>query len=242
MSAIYLKEIRSFFSSIIAYVVIIVFLVANGIFFWIIPQSGIFENGSADLNPLFDMAPWIFMFLVPAITMRSFAEERKSGTYEILMTKPVSDSRIILAKYFANLTLVVFALLPTLIYYISVYVLASPTGNVDAGGILGSYIGLLLLAAAYVAIGIFASLVSDNQIISFIISLFICFFFYSLLDMLRSLVIFNPADSFMEILSINTHYISISRGILDSRDLIYFLSFIALFLSASRLMVEKRKW
>lgn len=242
MFAIYLKEIRSFFSSIIAYVVITVFLVANGIFFWIIPNYSVLENGSADLNTLFDMAPWIFMFLVPAVTMRSFAEERKSGTYEILMTKPVSDIRIILAKYLANLTLVVFSLLPTLIYYISVYLLASPTGNVDAGGIFGSYLGLFFLAAAYVAIGIFASLLGDNQIISFIISLFICFFFYSLLDMLRDLVIFNPVDSIFEFLSINTHYVSISRGILDTRDLVYFLSFISLFMAGSRLLVQKRKW
>ncbi|MBT4340386.1 MAG: gliding motility-associated ABC transporter permease subunit GldF [Bacteroidetes bacterium] len=242
MFAIYLKEINNFFSSIIAYVVIIVFLVANGVFLWLLPESNIFDFGYASLDQLFELAPWVFMFLVPAITMRSFAEERKSGTLEIILSKPVSDIQIILGKYFANLSLVLFALLPSLIYFFSVYQMASPVGNMDIGGTWGSYLGLFFLGAVYVSIGLLASSLSDNQIISFILALFICFFFYSLLDMLRGLLLISPIDPFLEYLSINTHYISMSRGVIDSRDMIYFISFSALFLFLSRLIMEKRKW
>ena len=242
MFAIYLKEINNFFSSIIAYVVIIVFLVANGVFLWLLPESNIFDFGYASLDQLFELAPWVFMFLVPAITMRSFAEERKSGTLEIILSKPVSDIQIILGKYFANLSLVLFALLPSLIYFFSVYQMASPVGNMDFGGTWGSYLGLFFLGAVYVSIGLLASSLSDNQIISFILALFICFFFYSLLDMLRGLLLISPIDPFLEYLSINTHYISMSRGVIDSRDMIYFISFSALFLFLSRLIMEKRKW
>ena len=242
MFAIYLKEINNFFSSIIAYVVIIVFLVANGVFLWILPESNIFDFGYASLDQLFELAPWVFMFLVPAITMRSFAEERKSGTLEIILSKPVSDIQIILGKYFANLSLVLFALLPSLVYFFSVYQMASPVGNMDIGGTWGSYLGLFFLGAVYVSIGLLASSLSDNQIISFILALFICFFFYSLLDMLRGLLLISPIDPFLEYLSINTHYISMSRGVIDSRDMIYFISFSALFLFLSRLIMEKRKW
>ena len=242
MFAIYLKEINNFFSSIIAYLVIIVFLVANGVFLWLLPESNIFDFGYASLDQLFELAPWVFMFLVPAITMRSFAEERKSGTLEIILSKPVSDIQIILGKYFANLSLVLFALLPSLIYFFSVYQMASPVGNMDIGGTWGSYLGLFFLGAVYVSIGLLASSLSDNQIISFILALFICFFFYSLLDMLRGLLLISPIDPFLEYLSINTHYISMSRGVIDSRDMIYFISFSALFLFLSRLIMEKRKW
>ena len=242
MFAIYLKEINNFFSSIIAYVVIIVFLVANGVFLWLLPESNIFDFGYASLDQLFELAPWVFMFLVPAITMRSFAEERKSGTLEINLSKTVSDIQIILGKYFANLSLVLFALLPSLIYFFSVYQMASPVGNMDIGGTWGSYLGLFFLGAVYVSIGLLASSLSDNQIISFILALFICFFFYSLLDMLRGLLLISPIDPFLEYLSINTHYISMSRGVIDSRDMIYFISFSALFLFLSRLIMEKRKW
>ncbi|MFC2114365.1 gliding motility-associated ABC transporter permease subunit GldF [Bacteroidota bacterium] len=242
MLAIYKKEINSFFSSVIAYVVIIVFLLANSVFLWLIPDSNIFDYGYSTLEQLFEMAPWVFMFLVPAITMRSFAEEQKNGTLEIILTKPVSDLKIILGKYFSGLSLVLFSLLPSLIYFFSVYQLSSPVGNMDIGGTWGSYLGLFFLGAVYVSIGIFASSVSDNQIISFILALFICFFFFSLLDLLRGLILISPIDPILEYLSINTHYVSISRGIVDSRDLVYFISFSAFFLLLSLLIIEKRKW
>jgi ABC-2 type transport system permease protein len=242
MLAIFKKEIRSFFSSIIGYVVICVFLIANGVFLWIIPDSNIFDTGYATLSQLFSIAPWVFMFLVPAITMRSFAEERKNRTFETILTKPVSDIQIITGKYFAGLALVLFSLLPTLIYYYTVYKISSPVGNIDFGGTLGSYIGLFFLGAIYVAIGIFASSINDNQVISFITALFLCFFFYTLLDLLRGLVSISPIDPILQFISINTHYASISRGILDSRDILYFISMVFIFLLSTKLIIEKRKW
>jgi len=242
MKAVFIKELNVFFSSIIAYVVIGVYLIANGVFIWIIPQTSIFEYGYSTLNQMFEIAPWIFMFLIPAITMRSFAEERKTGTFEIILTKPISDMKIILGKYFAGLTLVVFSLLPTLLYFLTVYLLSSPAGNMDIGGTWGSYLGLLFLGAIYVSIGNFTSSINDNQIISFITSLFICFFFYVLLDMFRSLEILNSIDPFLEYLSINTHYTSISRGVIDTRDIIYFISFIIMFIMFTKMIIERRKW
>jgi ABC-2 type transport system permease protein len=242
MLSIFQKEISSFFSSIIAYVVISIFLVANGVFLWILPDSNIFDFGYANLNSLFELAPWVFMFLIPAVTMRSFAEERKNGTLEIILTKPISDYQIISGKYLAGLTLAIFSILPTLLYLYSVYVLASPVGNIDTGGIIGSYIGLFFLASVYVSIGIFASSLNDNQIISFIIALFICFFFYVLIDLIRGLFLISPVDPILQFLSISTHYSSISRGIIDSRDIIYFISFNAIFIVLTKMVIERRKW
>jgi ABC-2 type transport system permease protein len=242
MWAIFSKEVNSFFSSIIGFVVISVFLLANGVFLWIVPDTNIFDFGFATLNQLFQISPWIFMFLVPAITMRSFAEERKNRTIEIILTRPIPDMQLIAGKYFANLVLVVFSLIPTLVYYYTVYRLSYPVGNVDFGGTLGSYIGLFFLGAVYTAIGIFASSINDNQIIAFITSLFICFFFYILIDLFRGLFHLAIIDTFLAFLSINTHYESISRGIVDTRDVIYFISFIFIFLLSTKLVIEKRKW
>jgi len=242
MIAILRKEIAGFFSSVIAYLVIIVFFAITGVFLWIIPETNIYDSGYASLDQLFEIAPWVFMFLVPAITMRAFAEERKTGTLEIILSKPITDTQLITGKYLAGITLVFLSILPTLIYYYSVYHLAAPVGNMDTGGTWGSFIGLLLLGSAYVAIGIFSSVITDNQIISFIISMLICFFFYILIDMLSGLLLISPLDPILEFLSLNTHYISISRGVLDSRDLIFFISFSAVFIILSRLIIEKRKW
>jgi len=242
MFAIYRKELNSFLSSVIAYVVIIVFLITNGVFLWIVPETNIFDYGYSSLDQLFEIAPWVFMFLVPSITMRSFAEERKAGTLEIILTKPISDTSLILGKYFANLSLVVFSLLPSLVYFISVYLLSSPIGNMDIGGTWGSYLALFFLGAIYVSFGLFASVINDNQIISFITALFLCFVFYLLIDLLRGLMLISAIDPFLEFMSINTHYMSISRGVIDSRDIIYFASMSALFLLLTKLIIEKRKW
>jgi len=242
MIAILSKEITGFFSSIIAYLVIIVFFAITGVFLWIIPETNIYDSGYATLDQLFEIAPWVFMFLIPAITMRAFAEERKTGTLEIILTKPVTDTQLILGKYFSGIILVILSVLPTIIYYYSVYHLANPVGNMDTGGTWGSYIGLILLGSSYVAIGIFSSAITDNQIISFIFSMLICFFFYILIDLLRGLLLISPIDPILEFLSLDTHYISISRGVLDSRDLLFFISFSAVFIILSRLIIEKRKW
>ena len=179
MYALFKKEINVFLNSLIGYIVIIVFLVVIGLFLWVVPlQFNILDFGYASIDGLFILAPFVFLFLIPAITMRSFADERKSGTIELLMTKPLTDLQVILAKYFAGVVLVIFSLVPTLIYFISVYRLGLPVGNLDMGGMWGSYIGLLFLGSTFVAIGIFAYSVSDNQIVSFIIAVFFCAFFY----------------------------------------------------------------
>lgn len=242
MIAIFRKEINLFFSSFIAYIVIGVFLIANWLFVWILPGSNVFEFGYANLDELFNIAPWVFMFLVPAITMRFFAEENKTGTIEILATKPLTETDIVLGKYMAGMVLVLFSLIPTLLYLYTIYQLAAPVGNIDTGALYGSFIGLLLLGAAYVAIGVFASALTDNQIVSFILAMFLCFFFYILLDWLRDYTLMNPADPFLEFMSIKNHYLSISRGVLDTRDLVYFLSFAGLFLIVTKTLLERKKW
>ncbi len=243
MYALLKKEIKSFLSSLIGYVVIVVFLLVLGLFMWVFSvDSNVLHNGYANINPLFEIAPWVFLFLIPAITMRSFAEERKSGTIELLLTRPLLDIQIVFAKFLAGLILVMFSLLPTLVYYYSVNQLGSPPGNIDTGGMWGSYIGLLFLGGAFVAIGIFASALSDNQIISFVMAVAFCAFCYIGFDNLSSLDFFNKADTFLLSMSINTHYVSMSRGVIDTRDMLYFISLIGIFLFATRTVVESRKW
>ncbi len=214
------KEITSYLSSLVAYVTISVFLLVLGLFLWVFPESSILDYGYAGLDSLFTTAPYLFMFLIPAITMRSLAEERREGTFELLLTRPITDWQIVLGKYFACLSIVLFALLPTLVYYYSVYVLGAPQGNIDTGGVIGSYIGLFLLGAAFSAIGLFASSVSKNQIIAFTIAVFLCFFFYSGFDSLGQLLSLQNLS--LENLGITEHYQSVSRGVLDTRDLAYF--------------------
>ena len=228
MFSILKKEIVSYLSSLVAYITIGVFLIVLGLFLWVFPDSSILNYGYAGLDSLFSTAPYLFMFLVPAITMRSFAEERKEGTFELLLTRPLTDWQIVSGKYFASLLLVFFALAPTLVYYYSVYVLGTPQGNVDTGGVIGSYIGLFLLAAGFCAIGLFASSISKNQIIAFTIAVFLCFFFYSGFDSLGQLLSLQSLSP--ENLGITTHYQSVSRGVLDTRDLVYFIVLNGLFI------------
>jgi ABC-2 type transport system permease protein len=242
MRSIYLKEIRSFLSSLIAYIVMLVFLLATGLFTWVLPDYNIFDYGYANLDTLFSMAPWLFMFLISAITMRSLSEEKKTGTIEIITTRPVSDLQIIAGKYLAGITLVVFTILPTLIYFVTIYQLGAPKGNLDIGAIIGSYIGLFFLASCFVAIGMFSSALSDNQIVSFIFSLFLCFLFYNFFDLIADFKLLGTWDSVVASLGINAHYQSISRGVVDSRDLMYFLGFDLIFIWASKTIFESRKW
>jgi ABC-2 type transport system permease protein len=224
----------------VAYVTIGVFLLVLGLFLWVFPESSILEYGYAGLDSLFSTAPYLFMFLIPAITMRSLAEERKEGTFEILATRPITDWQIVLGKYLACLIIVLFALLPTLVYYYSVYNLGTPQGNIDTGAVIGSYIGLFLLGGAFVAIGLFASSITSNQIIAFTIAVFLSFIAFSGLDSLSSLLSLQNIG--LQNFGINQHYQSISRGVLDTRDLIYFLSFIGLFLIITKTIVGGRKW
>lgn len=238
------KEINSFLNSLIGYVVIVVFLLAIGLFMWVFPGTdfNVLENGYALLDTLFILAPWVFLFLIPAITMRMFAEENKSGTIELLLTRPLTDLQIVVAKYAAAVALVIFALLPTVVYFISIYFLASPTGNVDTAGIIGSYIGLLFLCSGFVSIGVFASSLTNNQIIAFIVGVLLCFFFYSGFDFLTSMQSSSIAGNLLSQLGISAHYSSLSRGVIDTRDLVYFISLTAFFLVLSKFILEKRKW
>lgn len=243
MIALFRKEISSFLSSLIGYLVIAVFLLITGLFLWVFPNDfNILDFGYANLDGLFILAPFVFLFLVPAITMRSFADEQRSGTIELLLTKPLSDLSIVSAKFFASLVLVGFALLPTLIYYFTVYRLGQPVGNLDAGGIWGSYIGLFMLAAVFVAIGLFCSSLTDNQLLAFILAVFLSGFLYMGFDMIYSLSLFGSVDLFIKDLGIAAHYSSISRGVVDTRDLLYFLSVIVLFSALTLLKLSSRKW
>ncbi|PKP52100.1 MAG: gliding motility-associated ABC transporter permease subunit GldF [Bacteroidetes bacterium HGW-Bacteroidetes-1] len=243
MLALFRKEINSFLSSLIGYMVIAVFLLINGMFLWVFPtEFNILDFGYANLDGLFILAPFVFLFLVPAVTMRSFADEFKSGTIEMLLTKPLTDMQIILAKYFAGLALVLFSLVPTALYYLSVYRLGMPTGNLDSGGIVGAYIGLFFLGAVFVAIGIFSSSTTNNQILAFILAVVLSGFAYIGFEFIYSLSWFGSIDLFIKQLGISAHYSSISRGVIDTRDLLYFFSLIALFLSFTKLSLASRKW
>lgn len=242
MFSLFRKEVAAFFSSLIGYIAIIVFLLTCGLFLWVFPDTAILDYGYAGLDNLFALAPWVFTFLIPAITMRSFSEEFRAGTMELLATRPISNWQIIGGKYLAALFLVLCALLPTFTYVITIYQLGAPPGNLDTGAIMGSYIGLFLLGAAFTAIGIFASSLTNNQIVAFLLSVFLCFFCYTAFDYLSKLDLFYAkADSLVEWLGINAHYTAISRGVIDTRDLVYFGSFIALFLLLTRLVLERQR-
>ncbi|MDI9341502.1 MAG: gliding motility-associated ABC transporter permease subunit GldF [Sediminibacterium sp.] len=246
MFTLYLKEIRSFLSSVIGYLVIGVFITLIGLFLWLIPTeangSNILENGFASIDPLFIIAPWVYLFLIPAITMRSFSEEKKAGTIELLLTRPLTDLQIVLAKYLAGFTLVIISLLPTLLYYYTVYTLGYPKGNIDQGGTIGSYIGLLMLGAGFVSIGIFASSIAENQVIAFIIAVLLSFFSYIGFDFIAQSGWFGRYDALVKGLGINEHYISMSRGVIDTRDMLYFISLIVIFNLLTKLVLESRKW
>lgn len=237
------KEINSFLHSLIGYIAMIVFLLNLGLFLWVLhTDSNILDNGFASIDPLFVIAPWVFLFLIPAITMRSFADEKKTGTIELLLTRPLTDLQIILAKFYAGIILVALSLLPTLFYYYTVKTLGNPVGNIDTGSMWGSYIGLLFLGGAFVSIGIFASAISDNQVTAFIMAMFLCFICYTGFEFISSLDLFGKVDSLILSLGINEHYISISRGVVDTRDLLYFLSLITVFILSTRTVLESRKW
>lgn len=242
MLSILKKEFDSFLNSTIAYVVIGLFLLGTGLFLWVFPDTSLLDYGYADLNTLFSMTPFIYMFLIPAITMKSFSEEKRGGTMELLLTKPLSDWQIILGKYLAGWLLVLFSLAPTLIYYYSVYQLGYPKGNVDSAGVVGSYIGLVLLGAVFTAVGIFTSSISESQITSFIIGVFLCFLLHSGFTALSKLDFWGAGASLVEQLGIDYHYYTISKGLIDSRDVLYFVSIIVIMLKATHTTLGARKW
>lgn len=237
MFSVFKREFFSFLNGMVAYLAIGVFLLVSGLLLWFFPDTSLLEYGYAELGGFFSLVPYLFMFLIPAITMRAFAEERKEGTYELLITKPISLWQIIWAKYLACFSLVVLALLPTLVYYYALYQLGYPKGNIDAGEVIGSYIGLILLGGCFTAIGIFASTLTKNQVVAFVICTALCAFGFLGFDYTSELMALQSFGNSIKELGINQHYQSVSRGVLDTRDLIYFLSFIAVFLVGSRIIV-----
>jgi ABC-2 type transport system permease protein len=243
MWALFNKEISGFFSSLTGYLVIVVFLLLNSLFMWIVPgQFNVIENGYASMDSLFAIAPWVFLFLVPAITMRMFSEEKRTGTLDLLYTRPVSEMQIILAKFLASWALVLFSLIPTLIYFWSVSRLGSPPGNMDVGGTWGSYIGLFFLGGIYAAIGIFASSLTGNQIVAFIIAVFLSFLMYLGFEFLSGIAESGSTVFMISRLGISYHYNSISRGVIDSRDMLYFAGVILLFIVGTRTVLQSSKW
>jgi ABC-2 type transport system permease protein len=241
MLTILQKEFNAFLNSPVAYVVLGVFLIATGLFVWVFPDSSVLDYGYADLQTLFNLAPWIFLFLIPALTMRTFAEEKKAGTIELLLTRPLTDGQIIGGKYLACLLLALLALVPTLLYYYSVYQLGSPEGNIDSAATVGSYLGLALLAAVFAAIGILASALTRDQIIAFLVAVVGCFLVYSGFDSLAS-VLQGSSAYYVSQLGIAAHYRDLSKGLVDSRDLVYFFSVVAVALQATRLALRSRNW
>ncbi len=243
MLALFKREINSFFSSLTGYVVMVVFLVMNGLFLWVFSgEFNILESGYANLDSMFILAPWVFLFLVPAVTMRLFSDEKRLGTIELLFTRPLTDLQIIMSKYLAGLVLVILSLLPTLVYYFSVYRMGNPVGNIDVGGFWGSFLGLFFLAAVYVAIGLFTSALTDNQIVSFILGVLFCFIVFLGFGYLAELFQSGGIHNFIDGLGISYHYNSMARGVIDTRDVIYFISVISIFILFAKIVLESRKW
>ena len=242
MVSVFIKEVNLFLNSLIAYIVIGVFLTGIGLLTWVFPDTNVLDYGYASLETLFNLGPYVLMFLIPAITMRMFAEEQKTGTIELLLTRPLTDWDIIIGKFLASWLLVAFSILPTLIYYVSIYQLGNPVGNLDTPGIIGSYIGLILLGGLFASIGIFSSSLTDNQIISFILAVFFCFLFFEGFNSIAAIDVWGTFSLLIEQVGIIYHYNSLSKGLLDFKDLVYFLSVIVLFLVFTFTVIESRKW
>jgi ABC-2 type transport system permease protein len=240
MKALLFREIKSFFGSPIGYLVIAIFLILNGLFLWIFDgEYNILNSGFADLSPFFTISPWILIFLIPAVTMRSFSDEMKQGTLELLLTKPLSIWQIVNGKFFGAVLLIVIAIIPTFIYIYVISSLGMPEGNIDMGSTIGSYFGLLFLISGYSAIGIFTSTLSDNQIVAFLLAVFLCFFFYF---GFYGIATYLPSiENFISNLGMNSHFKSMSRGVIDTRDLLYFVSITILFLSLTVFKLKSLK-
>lgn len=242
MKAILYKEFRSFFGSPIGYLVIAIFLLLTGLFLWVFDGDyNILNSGFADLTPFFTIAPWILLFLIPAVTMRSFADEKKQGTMELLLTKPMSLLEIVNGKFLGSFILLIIAIIPTLVYVKVVYDLGLPEGNLDFGSTIGSYFGLLFLMGAYTSIGIYTSSLSDNQIVAFLLSVLLCFVLYFGFQGISTISAFGNFGNTIASLGMDYHYKSMSRGVIDTRDVIYFLSVMTVFISLTVLKLKSYK-
>jgi ABC-2 type transport system permease protein len=242
MIQVAVKEFKSFLNSLIAYIVIGAFLTSLGLLMWVFPETSVMEYGFADMDTLFSLGPYVLIFLIPAITMRSFAEEVKSGTMELLLTKPLTDWDIILGKFLACFLLVLFALLPTLIYYFSIHTLGNPVGNIDTPGVIGSYIGLALLSGVFCSVGMVASSITSNQIVAFIVAAFLCFLLFTGFESIATLNVWSANTLFIKQLGILYHYDALSKGLVDSRDVVYFVSVGAFMLVVSKTVLSARSW
>lgn len=234
------KDFLSYFNSFAAYISMGIFLTVLGLLLWVFPDSSILDSGYASLGAMFNLMPYLFMFLIPAVTMKSLAEEKKEGTYEYLATSPISEWDIVLGKYLASLAVVVSAILPTIVYYISVFYLGATLGNVDSGAVLGSYLGLILMAGVFIALGLLSSAITNNQMIAFVLAVFFSFIFFSGFDSLSQIRLLYAFGNWIATIGIMEHYQSISRGVLDSRDAIYFLSVIVLLLWITTYLLQRR--
>lgn len=234
------KEVAGFFNSLIAYVVLGVFLVGVGLFFWVL-TGNILESGAAEMDALFNYAPWFFLLLIPAITMRSFAEERRTGTLELLFTRPLTARQLVWGKYLATVVLVLLALLPTGVYVASIFYLGNPVGNLDLGATAGAYIGLLGIGCAFAAIGLLCSAITDNQIVAFIASAFFCFAAYQGFELTAELPVLSNINENLLWLGLQHHYQSVSRGVVDSRDVLYFTSVVILLLGLAEIILQRKR-
>jgi ABC-2 type transport system permease protein len=242
MVRVLLKEINSFLDSLIGYAVVAVFLVVMGLLVWVFPETSVLDYGFADMETLFSVGPLVFIFLIPAITMRSFAEERKMGTLEWLLTKPVSEGEIVMGKFLASVCLVIVALVPTLIYYVTLYQLGNPVGNIDTPGVIGSYIGLILLGAVFCAVGIVASSLVTNQIVAFLLAAFLSFILYAGFESASALVSDGELSLWIRQCGIRYHFEPLSRGLIDSRDLVYFFAVGGALLLGAKTVLSSRSW
>jgi ABC-2 type transport system permease protein len=241
MLAIFNKEINAFFSSLTAYIVMAVFLTAVGLLLWVFPDTNVLNYAYADLGAFFNLTPFVLLFLIPAITMRSLAEEVKNGTIELLLTKPLSDWALVFGKFLADWVLVIMTLAPTLLYYYTVYQLGNPVGNIDSGAVFGSYIGLLLLSAVFVAVGLWASSLSDNQIVAFVLAVFVAFLLFAGIGAVAQLDFWGEWAYPLSWISLDRQYADLGRGLVDSRNVVYLLSVTVLFLWLTQNQISSKR-
>jgi ABC-2 type transport system permease protein len=240
MLAIFIKELNGYLNSLIAYIVIVLFLVLTGLVLWVFPSTNILDYGFAEMDSFFQLTPYILLFLIPAITMRSFSEEFKSGTIELLFTKPISSINIVSGKYAASVLLVMLAIFPTIVYYYIISFLGNPSGNIDTAQVIGSYMGLILLAAVFVALGLCISALTDNQIIAFLVSGFTCYFLFDGIHQLAGLFT-GSLGYWVDYFSLHYHYQSLSRGVIDSRNVLFMVTSIILLLLLTKNLLNHKK-
>jgi len=242
MTVIFWKEFTGFLNSLMAYLVMAVFLISLGLIMWVFPDTSVLEYGYADMDNLFSLGPFVMIFLAPAIAMRSFAEEQKMGTLELLLTKPVSEWSVVLGKFFACWLLAVVTLLPTIVYFVSIWKLGNPPGNIDAAGVAGSYAGFFLLGGVFCAVGLLCSALTHNQIIAFLLGAFACYVWYAGLDAISGISSTGAMELYIKQAGLLFHYEAMGKGLIDSRNVVFMLSAMAAVLVATKTFISSRSW